>query len=774
MAHEIAATEYTTLLAKNSSNICDPRRPTNSCNHRTSPSVVSVNSGHESNQESTGERKPLTAWKLLCMTVLLAGIQFVWTVEMGYGTPYLLSLGLSKPLMTLVWMAGPLSGLLIQPIVGRLSDKCSSSLGRRRPYIIGGAAFVIGSVITIAYAKELASCLARILNLTGGNGTSGGIPGSDFQIFVTRTSIALAVIGFYVLDFSINTSQACARALALDIPPLYQQDLANAYAGRMLNLGSVTGYMVGFMDLRALLPWKTDSQMQALCLIATAAFTLTIVWTCISVHEVPLVLQDDDMSSQLEANECGRASSSYRQGRISISDSRRSEWADMFSTVVRGIAQLPTPVQRVCNVQFFAWVAWFPFLFFSTTWVTEIMARSADPSDPDFIERATRAGSFALFLYSVISLGCSMVMPLFVEDEANSSSLHSTRSPLKVSLRTMWRVSLLTMGIILLATYFVTDVRAATILIICMAFPWALAMWAPFALVGEYTTISAEQSSTSTRQFAENEQVSQNTTNLKTAPATPTATAPSVPIANDLRNEGDDGEDYIVGSHATAVVSGNTAPLTSSWRRPYELLGYRASAQLAALRGDSIASTIQGSDELPVTIPNSVSPAPLSQYSSRSPSSPKSIQGLGVLQQTRGDSMDLSSVSEHSDYNETENRVNISNIQHDKLDTGTVLGIHNMYVVFPQFVINGISSLIFAWFGRESTNDSSHGIVRSVEFMAMDVVLTFLAGDIGNRNEAIGTVLRIGGFSAFIAAAMSYFLFDRQRVRAYVVQENQR
>ncbi|KAJ2800141.1 hypothetical protein H4R20_004170 [Coemansia guatemalensis] len=105
-----------------------------------------------------------------------------------------------------------------------------------------------------------------------------------------------------------------------------------------------------------------------------------------------------------------------------------------------------------------------------------------------------------------------------------------------------------------------------------------------------------------------------------------------------------------------------------------------------------------------------------------------------------------------------------------------ILGIHNMYVVFPQFVINAISSLIFAWLGRGSTTDSdpdSGNSVRSVEFMAMDAVLTIFSGDIGNRNEAIGSVLRIGGVSALIAAAMTYFLFDRQRVRAYVVQENQ-
>ncbi|ORX74074.1 hypothetical protein DL89DRAFT_273659 [Linderina pennispora] len=360
------------------------------------------------------------------MTVLLAGIQFVWTVELGYGTPYLLSLGLSKPLMTLVWMAGPLSGLIIQPVVGGLSDKCTSRLGRRRPYIIGGAAFVVMSMVAIAYARELAQLLAQLIY--------GADPSTDF---VTRTAIVLAVIGFYVLDFSINTSQACARALALDIPPLAQQDLANAYAGRMLNLGSVSGYLMGFMDLRVLVP--AQSQMQALCVLAILVFV---------VREQPL---------QPEAV--------------------RSEPAGQtLAHIVRGVRQLPAPVQRICNVQVFAWIAWFPFLFFATTWVTEIMARTEPADSPEFLDRATRAGSFALFLYSVTSLGCSLVLPVFVSEEGK---------PWTIGLRAMWRLSLLAMGLILLSTYFVPNVLLATVVIVSMAFPWALAMWAPFALVGD-------------------------------------------------------------------------------------------------------------------------------------------------------------------------------------------------------------------------------------------------------------------------------------------------
>ncbi|KAJ1744249.1 hypothetical protein LPJ78_000457 [Coemansia sp. RSA 989] len=769
-----AATENTALL--NTSHSATDRKPANFSRRSLPPPSSSPerpssrSSSSEYNSSAHGERKPLTSWQLMGMTVLLAGIQFVWTVELGYGTPYLLSLGLSKPLMTLVWMAGPLSGLLIQPIVGRLSDKCASSLGRRRPYIIGGAAFVITSVIMIAYAKEAAVALAR---LSGVSEDNGQVPGSDFQSFVTRTSIVIAVVGFYVLDFSINTSQACARALALDIPPLQQQDLANAYAGRMLNLGSVTGYMVGFMDLRAIIPWKTDSQMQALCLIATAVFAITITWTCLAVREVPLQVQAD-ADSQLAASECGQAAPSRTAA--PGSGEGVSEWADMFGSIVRGVTKLPTPVQRVCNVQFFAWVAWFPFLFFATTWVTEVMSRTGDPKDPEFIERATRAGSFALFLYSIASLGFSMILPAFVEDESNASSIHNRPSMFKVSLRTMWRMSLTAMCVILMMTYFVADVRGATILIVSMAFPWALAMWAPFALVGEYVAIASEHPVDAQHRLA----ASDSAGGASGIESSTKPLAVKMPKHSQLAQDESDDEDYIVGSHTTAnngiapsFVKGTAAgapSVSSSWRRAHDLLG----PGHTALRGDSIASTIQFDDDDTAN----ASSALYSQSSSgRSPLFLKGVSrsissNLQQQQPMQFASEDYGSALLRYEDEEV-NHTDDSQQQHEKLESGTILGIHNMYVVFPQFVINAVSSLVFAWLGSEPTTHSQGS--RSVEFMAMDAVFNRMSGGglpaTGSR-EAVGWVLRIGGASALIAAMMTFMLFDRQRVRAYVVQQN--
>ncbi|KAJ2107831.1 hypothetical protein IW146_007124 [Coemansia sp. RSA 922] len=503
-------------------------------------------------------------------------------------------------------------------------------------------------------------------------GQSDNAP-DEYQAFVSRVAIILAVVGFYVLDFSINTSQACARALALDLPPLKQQDTANAYAGRMLNLGSVSGYLVGFMDLRSLVPWHTDSQMQALCLIATIVFMVTVTWTCVFVREEPLLKHDtrDDERTQ-----------------------QTGEWTGMMRAIIRGVMQLPTPVQRVCNVQFFAWVAWFPFLFFATTWVTEIMARTGDIADPEFVDRATRAGSFALFLYAVASLLCSMALPAFVADGGERG----------ISLRRMWRVSLVAMGITLLMTWLVDGVVSATVLIVAMAFPWALAMWAPFALVGEYVAIQSETES----------------------------------VVASESSEGEEEEEYIVGTtadvlppppNAVAILgkrrSVGSVATSASWKRAHEIIGH------ANIPTESISSTIQD-DAI-----SSVSASRSALFLKAQRVSPPLAEPPSIK------------------------------TSEERLESGTILGIHNMYVVFPQFFINGVSSLIFAWLGHHSDGLPRPPGVRSVEFLAMSTLLSYVRVSDGGV-EPVGFVLRIGGVSALVAAGLTVFLYDRQRVRDYI------
>jgi hypothetical protein len=74
---------------------------------------------------------------------------------LSYGTPYLLSLELSKELTALVWLAGPLSGLLVQPLIGAFSDKCTSRFGKRRPFIVVAGILTCLSMLGVAYARDI-------------------------------------------------------------------------------------------------------------------------------------------------------------------------------------------------------------------------------------------------------------------------------------------------------------------------------------------------------------------------------------------------------------------------------------------------------------------------------------------------------------------------------------------------------------------------------------------------------------------------------------------
>lgn len=91
----------------------------------------------------------------------------------------------------------------------------------------------------------------------------------------------------------MNAVQAICRALILDIPPLWQQEYANAWSARMSNTAMVIGYFVGFIDLVKYFPWLGDSQIKGFCIVAMAVFIITLGVTCVAVKEKQYVESDD-------------------------------------------------------------------------------------------------------------------------------------------------------------------------------------------------------------------------------------------------------------------------------------------------------------------------------------------------------------------------------------------------------------------------------------------------------------------------------------------------
>ncbi|KAI8350159.1 major facilitator superfamily domain-containing protein [Blakeslea trispora] len=391
----------------------------------------------------------LNLLQILTLTICMAGVQFTWTVELSYGTPYLLSLDLSKELTALVWLAGPLSGLLVQPLIGAFSDKCTSRLGKRRPFIIVAGFLTCLSMVGVAYARELGYYMAVWFSRHDSAET--------IKQAAHANAIVVAVASFYFLDFTLNAVQAICRALILDIPPLWQQDVANAWSARMSNTAMVVGYFVGFVDLVKYLPWLGDSQVKVFCIVAIIVFVSTLAITCITTKEKVVERKDDEDSNHT------------------------------FFYIWRAFRFLPKPIQTLCNTQFFAWMGWFPFLFYSTQWVSDIYFATHPPRTPDEPldwAQGTRAGSFALLCYSVVSVVAGIVIP--------SIASKFTRTKL-FDLINIYTLSHLTVAFALISSLFVKSVTAATVVLAIMGVPWAIVLWVPFSLVGEYVSFEDEK-----------------------------------------------------------------------------------------------------------------------------------------------------------------------------------------------------------------------------------------------------------------------------------------
>lgn len=151
-------------------------------------------------REPVRPRVPLRL--LLRVSSVACGIQFGWALQLSLLTPYVQELGIPHAWASLIWLCGPVSGFFVQPLVGHMSDRCQSRLGRRRPFIIVGATAIIISVLIIAFAADI-----------------GWLLGDRGEKKVR--AIVVFVIGFWILDVANNMTQGPCRALLADLTGMF-------------------------------------------------------------------------------------------------------------------------------------------------------------------------------------------------------------------------------------------------------------------------------------------------------------------------------------------------------------------------------------------------------------------------------------------------------------------------------------------------------------------------------------------------------------------------
>lgn len=190
--------------------------------------------------------------------------------------------------------------------------------------------------------------------------------------------------------------QASIRAFIVDGAPAHQQETANAWASRIVGIGNVLGYIAGYLDLPKHLGFLGKEQFQALCAFASIILTALVFISVLTVKERNP--QDEPPSDE-----------DYESGILSF-----------FKQVWQSIRRLPAPIRIVCQVQFFNWMGWFPFLFYITTYIGQLYVdpRLRPDMSPDEVNqlwgRATRIGTFALLIEAIVSLSANVLLPFLI------------------------------------------------------------------------------------------------------------------------------------------------------------------------------------------------------------------------------------------------------------------------------------------------------------------------------------------------------------------------
>jgi len=259
-------------------------------------------------------------------------------------------------------------------------------------------------------------------------------------------------------------------------------------ASRFVGIGSITGYLAGYVKLSTFFWWLGDSQFKDLCGIASIILAATVLTSCIFIRE-----RDPRLEGPPAKDKPGVLS--------------------FFRKIFTSIKRLPPQTKKVCQVQFCAWIGFFPMLFYTSSYIGEIYAEpflvenpNMTPEELDRLyETATQVGTFALLIWSITGLATNVFLPFFIAPTYDSQPIPSGEGNGEPSnakdfeddqkswldylvipgftLRRAWMLAQILFTGSMLCTVFVRTVTAATVLIGLVGITWAITLWAPWAII---------------------------------------------------------------------------------------------------------------------------------------------------------------------------------------------------------------------------------------------------------------------------------------------------
>ncbi|MDX2080432.1 MAG: MFS transporter [Terrimicrobiaceae bacterium] len=301
-------------------------------------------------------KKPrLNFWAIWNMSFGFFGIQFGWGLQMANMSSIYQMLGAEESQLPLLWLAAPVTGLIIQPIIGYMSDRTWCGLGRRRPY------FLVGAIL---------ASIALVL-----------MPNSS--------TLWMAAGLLWLLDGSVNISMEPFRAFVADMLPEEQRKQGFAVQSLFIGLGAVLASALPFILTQGFGVAGTAPEGQIPPAVHYAfyagagAFLLAVLWTVFTTKEYP----PDDMEA-------------FRRMKA-----ERAGVRGFFVEFFHGLKTMPKTMRQLALVQFFTWIGLFcMWIYFSPAIARHVF--DAVRGTPEYAGLVAEAGQWTGVCFSVYNAVC--------------------------------------------------------------------------------------------------------------------------------------------------------------------------------------------------------------------------------------------------------------------------------------------------------------------------------------------------------------------------------
>lgn len=314
---------------------------------------------------SIGSAKPrLSFWQIWNMSFGFLGIQFGFALQNANVSRIFETLGADKEALPILWLAAPVTGLLVQPIIGYYSDRTwHETWGRRRPF------FAIGAIL---------ATIALVL-----------MPNSS--------ALWMAVLMLWVMDASINISMEPFRAFVGDMLPDSQRTSGFAMQSFFIGLGAVVASALPYIFTNWLGISNTAEEgaisdsVRWSFYVGAIAYFVAVMWTVFNTKEYP----PDDLEALRKEN-----------AEKGVFDGLKESFL--------GIFKMPKTMVQLSFVQFFSWFALFGMWIYTTSAVTSHIYNTSDTTSEAYNTGADWVG-ICFAVYNGVAAIVAFLLPVLAK-----------------------------------------------------------------------------------------------------------------------------------------------------------------------------------------------------------------------------------------------------------------------------------------------------------------------------------------------------------------------